>query len=99
MNDLVIQKKNVVMDSMQPGGGALTVFAIPVKQKSYKGFDYCAIAISYNNEDMEQVLDVSAFSDKSDCYVSIPTAKFSLQRRQRKNSRIIISLLWRKIRI
>ena len=58
MNDLVIQKKNVVMDSMQPGGGALTVFAIPVKQKSYKGFDYCAIAISYNNEDMEQVLDV-----------------------------------------
>ncbi len=75
MNDLVIQKKNVVMDSMQPGGGALTVFAIPVKQKSYKGFDYCAIAISYNNEDMEQVLDVSAFSDKSDCYVVYPDGK------------------------
>ena len=75
MNDLVIQKKNVVMDSMQPGGGALTVFAIPVKQKSYKGFDYCEIAISYNNEDMEQVLDVSAFSDKSDCYVVYPDGK------------------------
>ena len=40
-------------DTVPTSGTGLTVFATPVKPASFNGFEYSAIAISYNNHDME----------------------------------------------
>ncbi len=48
------------------------MFATPVAPASFDGFEYSAIAISYNNHDMEAALDVNAFDGQSSCFVITP---------------------------
>lgn len=62
--------ENVFFHESIASGQTVTLFAIPVPKGSYKGFDYSAIAVSYNNADMVQSLKVDAFSNQSVCFVT-----------------------------
>ena len=63
---------SIVADTVPTSGTGLTVFATPVTPASFDGFEYSAIAISYNNHDMEAALDVNAFDGQSSCFVITP---------------------------
>ena len=63
---------SIVADTVPTSGNGLTVFATPVSPASFDGFAYTAIAISYNNHDMEATLDVNAFDGQSSCFVITP---------------------------
>lgn len=62
--------ENIFVHETIASGQAVTLFAIPVPKGGYKGFDYSAIAVSYNNADLVQSLKVDAFSNKSVCFVT-----------------------------
>lgn len=47
-----------------------TVFAVPVKPGVYRGFPYVAIAIGYTNEELANSLNVDAFGDAAQCFVT-----------------------------
>ena len=66
------EKKNVVIDGRTSNGEEMLIFAIFVDTGEYEGFSYSAIALSYSNEDMVQLLDVSAFSNQAKCFVTYP---------------------------
>ncbi len=70
LEPLMLDGENVVVDGTLPTGAALTVFAVPATESSYQGFAYSAVAVSYNNADMETALDVAAFDGHSDCLVT-----------------------------
>ena len=63
---------SIVADTIPTSGTGLTVFAAPVTPSAFDGFAYTAIAISYNNHDMEAALDVNAFDGQSSCFVITP---------------------------
>ena len=50
-------------------GQEVTVFAVPVESGAYLGFEYDAIAVSYNNADLASSLNVDAFSGKARSFV------------------------------
>ncbi len=66
---LMEQKKSVLAGETLPDGQGVTVFALPVPADTYRGFSYCAIAVSYNNADLTRSLNVDAFSGKAKCFV------------------------------
>lgn len=66
----ISQGEPIIVGETLATGQAVTLFAIPVQKKQYKGFEYSAIAITYNNEDMVNSLNVDAFSGKSKCFVT-----------------------------
>lgn len=72
---LTRDRENIVVEETGQNGGDVMIFAVPVTAGSYQGFDYSAIAIGYNNEDMEQALEVEAFSGQSECYVVYPDGR------------------------
>lgn len=79
LSSLMLEGNNIVVDGTLPTGAALTVFAVPtVAEGSYQGFAYSAIAVSYNNADMEAALDVEAFGGQSDCYVTYANGRVLL---------------------
>ncbi|MGN0658975.1 MAG: ATP-binding protein [Emergencia sp.] len=85
LSDLMVEKKNIVMDGTLPGGKSLTFFAVPVEEMTVGGFTASAIAISYNNEDMEKALDVRAFEGTAECYVIYPDGRILLSAQTRDN--------------
>ena len=66
---LMTEHKNIVTDGTMPDDEELTFFAVPVESGEYEGFSYCALAISYHNHHLEELLDVSAFSGQIECYL------------------------------
>lgn len=69
-DDLFENGENIFFHETVSSGQTVTLFAIPVPEGSYKGFDYSALAVSYNNADLVQSLKVDAFSDQSVCFVT-----------------------------
>lgn len=69
LSELMLGNKKIVVDGMLENGDSRSVFAIPVKERSIKGFDYSAIAVAYGSEDMERVINVDVFSGQSNCYI------------------------------
>lgn len=69
LSSLVTDRENIGVDGKLPGGETITVFAIPTEKRSMADFEYSAIAVSYGSEDMEQVININAFSGESNCYV------------------------------
>lgn len=53
----------------------MLVFASPKAHGSYQGFKYDAIAIAYENADIVNVLDISAFNGKAKSYVLHPDGR------------------------
>lgn len=66
---LIIDNQDVVVTSVVPGEPQIIVFAVPAFPGTYKGFEYEAIAISFNNSDLVETLEISAFDGQSSCFV------------------------------
>lgn len=76
LSELMVHGESIVVDGTLPTSSALTVFAAPAAAPaSYRGFAYAAVAVSYNNADMDAALDVAAFDGQSDCYVTYPDGR------------------------
>ncbi|MCI7766571.1 MAG: response regulator [Oscillospiraceae bacterium] len=72
---LILESKDVVVTSVVSGHPQIIVFAVPAGHGSYKGFEYEAIAISFNNSDLVETLETSAFNGQSDSYVIRPDGR------------------------
>ena len=67
--DLILHGKDIIVNSVVPGSPQIMVFAVPAELSTYKGFEYEAIAVSFNNHDMVNALKISAFDGKASSYV------------------------------
>ena len=73
--NLILEKQPIVVNSVVPDQPEIMVFAIPAKQGSYRGFDYEAIAITYNNSDMVNALKISAFAGQASTFAVLPDGR------------------------
>ncbi len=69
------QGNDVITNATVPGKSQLLVFATPRAHGSYQGFEYDAIAIAYENSDIVNVLDISAFNGNAKSYVVHPDGR------------------------
>ena len=71
-----IRKENdVIANAAIPGKSQLLVFATPKAHGIYQGFEYDAIAIAYENADIVDVLDISAFDGNAQSFVIHPDGR------------------------
>lgn len=63
MEEEIRQGNDIVTNASVPGKSQLLVFATPRAHGNYQGFEYDAIAIAYENADIVNVLDISAFME------------------------------------
>lgn len=75
LTELVLQDENVVVSSVVPGKPEIMVFAVPADSGTFRGFAYEAIAVSYNNSDLVEALEISAFDGQSGSYVVYPDGR------------------------
>ncbi|MGN0366131.1 MAG: ATP-binding protein [Suilimivivens sp.] len=75
LSDLILNKEDVVVNSVVPDRPEIMVFAVPAAPGSYRGFDYEAIAISFNNTDFVEALKISAFDGNSSTYAVLPDGR------------------------
>ena len=73
--DLILKNQPVVARSVVPDKPEIMVFAIPTAQGSYRGFDYEAIAITYNNSDLVEALKISAFGGQASTFAVLPDGR------------------------
>ena len=69
------QGNDVITNATVPGKSQLLVFATPRPHGSYQGFEYDAIAIAYENSDIVNVLNISAFNGNAQSYVVHPDGR------------------------
>ncbi len=69
------QGNDVITNAAVPGKSQLLVFATPRAHGSYQGFEYDAIAIAYENSDIVNILDISAFNGNAKSYVVHPDGR------------------------
>ena len=60
---------DVITSAAVPGKSQLLVFATPRVHGIYQGFKYDAIAIAYENSDIVDVLDISAFNGNAQSFI------------------------------
>ena len=63
------QGNDVIANAAVPGKSQLLVFATPKAHGIYQGFEYDAIAIAYENSDIVDVLDISAFHGNAQSFI------------------------------
>ena len=68
IEDQLVQESDIITNAVLPGKPQMIVFASP-KQGIFKGVEYDAIAIAYDNADIIKVLDISAFDGNASGYV------------------------------
>lgn len=73
--ELILQGENAVVSSVVPGKPEIVVFAVPAAHGIFRGFEYEAIAISYNNSDLVKTLEIAAFDGQSSSYVIYPDGR------------------------
>lgn len=61
MSKVFIHGDDVILNSVIPGKPQIMVFVSPAAKGTYKGFEYEAIAVSYNNSDIKNALQINAF--------------------------------------
>lgn len=69
MEEKIRKGNDVVTNASVPGKSQQLVFATPRAHGNYQGFEYDAIAIAYENADIVNVLDISAFNGNAKSYV------------------------------
>ena len=69
------QGNDVIANASVPGKSQLLVFATPKAHGTYQGFEYDAIAIAYENADIVDVLDISAFDGNAQSFVVHPDGR------------------------
>ena len=72
---LILEDQPIVANSVVPDQPEIMVFAIPAGQGSYQGFDYSAIAITYNNSDLVEALKISAFDGQASTFAVLPDGR------------------------
>ncbi|MDD6041968.1 MAG: ATP-binding protein [Clostridia bacterium] len=72
---LMLKRQPIVVNSVVPDQPEIMVFAIPVKQGSYRDFDYEAIAITFNNTDLVEALKISAFGGQASTFAVLPDGR------------------------
>ena len=75
LEDRISQGGDIVMSAVLPGKPEMLVFACPENQGTYRGFAYDAVAVSYYNDDIVKVLDISAFDGTASRYVLHPDGR------------------------
>ena len=75
IEDGIRQGNDVITNATVPGKSQLLVFATPKPHGNYQGFEYDAIAIAYENSDIVNVLNISAFNGKAQSYVVHPDGR------------------------
>ena len=69
------QGNDVIANASVPGKSQLLVFATPEAHGTYQGFEYDAIAIAYENSDIVDVLDISAFDGNAQSLIVHPNGR------------------------
>ena len=69
------QGNDVIANAALPGKSQLLVFATPEAHGIYQGFEYDAIAIAYENSDIVEVLDISAFNGNAQSLIVHPDGR------------------------
>ena len=59
----------MITNAVVPGKSQMLVFATPRAHGIYQGFEYDAIAIAYENSDIVDVLDISAFDGNAQSFI------------------------------
>ena len=77
-SQLILEQQPVVANSVMPNNPEIMVFAVPAEKGSYQGFDYEAIAISYNNADLVESLKISAFNGSGSTFAVLPDGRVVL---------------------
>ena len=72
---LILEDQPIVANSVVPDQPEIMVFAIPARQGSYCGFDYEAIAITYNNTDLVDALKISTFDGQDSTFAVLPDGR------------------------
>ena len=75
LEDRISQGGDIVMSTVLPGKPEMLVFACPENQGTYRDFAYDAVAVSYYNDDIVKVLDISAFDGTASRYVLHPDGR------------------------
>lgn len=75
---LMDEKQSIVVNSVVPDAPEIMVFAIPTAMGTYRGFEYEALGISYNNSDMVNALKLSAFDGKASTFAALPDGRVVL---------------------
>ena len=75
LEDKIAQGEDIITNAVVPGKPQMLVFASPQSHGSYQGFEYDAIAIAYENADIVDVLDISAFDGNAKSYVVRPDGR------------------------
>ena len=78
--DEIWQGNDIIANAAVPGQSQMLVFASPESHGSYQGFEYDAIAIAYENTDIVDVLDISAFDGNAKSYVVHPDGRVVVDR-------------------
>ena len=70
LSELVLQGKDLAVNSVVPGQPQIMVFASPAPSGIFGGFPYEAIAVSFNNSDLVHALKITSFEGAaSSCVV------------------------------
>lgn len=69
LSELILQGKDLAVNSVVPGQPQITVFASPAFSGSFGGFHYEAIAVSFNNSDLVNALKITAFDGTASSFV------------------------------
>ena len=72
---LMIDRVPVVSNSVVPDQPEIMVFAVPTDHGTYRGFEYDAIAVTFNNSDMVEALKISAFDGNASTFAILPDGR------------------------
>ena len=75
MEDEIRQGNDIVANAAVPGKSQMLVFATSNVHGIYQGFEYDAIAIAYENSDIVDVLDISAFDGNAQSFMIHPDGR------------------------
>ena len=75
IEDEIRQGNDVIANAAVPGKSQLLVFATAKAHGIYQGFEYDAIAIAYENSDIVDVLDISAFDGNAQSFIIHPDGR------------------------
>lgn len=70
LEKLVVQRKDIVFNGSFSDMDNSIIFAVPVQEGVHRGFTYTAAAISFNQQDLAEALDIRAFSGRAGCFVT-----------------------------
>ena len=78
LSQLILEQQPIVANSVVPDKPEIMVFAVPTEKGSYQGFDYEAIAVTYNNRDLVDYLKISAFEGHGSTFAVLPDGRVVL---------------------